>query len=59
MLNYDVLQKYAEWRDGLPDMGWVNGVIPDADQWNKFTGSLISIKDNVTDNIKIGKQNQS
>ncbi|CAH2235213.1 jg10465 [Pararge aegeria aegeria] len=47
-------KKYAEWRDGLPDMGWLNELLPDNDQWDKFTTTLISAKDRIGDQFQIG-----
>ncbi|GBP29617.1 Dynamin-like 120 kDa protein, mitochondrial [Eumeta japonica] len=50
-------KKYAEWKDGLPDMGWLNDLLPDNDQWNRFTSTLISAKDKIGENIQIGPLN--
>ncbi|CAG4980347.1 unnamed protein product [Colias eurytheme] len=47
-------KKYAEWKDGLPDMGWLNDLLPDSDQWDKFTTTLIDAKDKIGDNFQIG-----
>ncbi|XP_052747919.1 dynamin-like 120 kDa protein, mitochondrial isoform X2 [Galleria mellonella] len=47
-------KKYAEWKDGLPDMGWLNDLLPDNEQWDKFTTTLISAKDTIGDQLKIG-----
>ncbi|XP_069363175.1 dynamin-like GTPase OPA1, mitochondrial [Maniola hyperantus] len=47
-------KKYAEWKDGLPDMGWLNELLPDNDQWDKFTTTLISAKDKIGDQLQIG-----
>ncbi|CAG4980344.1 unnamed protein product [Colias eurytheme] len=46
-------KKYAEWKDGLPDMGWLNDLLPDSDQWDKFTTTLIDAKDKIGDNFQI------
>ncbi|XP_072933806.1 dynamin-like GTPase OPA1, mitochondrial [Epargyreus clarus] len=47
-------KKYAEWKDGLPDMGWLNELLPDNDQWNRFTDSLLTAKDRISDQLQIG-----
>lgn len=52
-----LFQKYAEWKDGLPDMGWLNEMLPDNDQWEKFTTTLISAKDKIGDQLQIGEFN--
>ncbi|KAM3968967.1 opa1 mitochondrial dynamin like GTPase isoform 2-T2 [Aphomia sociella] len=47
-------KKYAEWKDGLPDMGWVNDLLPDNEQWDRFTTTLITAKDKIGDQLQIG-----
>lgn len=47
-------QKYAEWKDGLPDMGWLNDLLPDNDKWDQFTTTLISAKEKIGDNLQLG-----
>ncbi|XP_053621055.1 dynamin-like 120 kDa protein, mitochondrial isoform X2 [Plodia interpunctella] len=47
-------KKYTEWKDGLPDMGWVNDLLPDNEQWDRFTTTLISAKDKIGDQLQIG-----
>lgn len=46
-------KKYAEWKDGLPDMGWLNELLPDNDKWDQFTTTLISAKDKIGDQLQI------
>ncbi|XP_050674863.1 dynamin-like 120 kDa protein, mitochondrial isoform X3 [Leptidea sinapis] len=46
-------KKYVEWKDGLPDMGWLNDLLPDNNQWDKFTSTLITAKDKVSDGLQI------
>ncbi|CAH2098575.1 unnamed protein product [Euphydryas editha] len=46
-------KKYVEWKDGLPDMGWLNDLLPDNDQWDKFTTTLINAKDMIGDQLQI------
>ncbi|XP_022828652.1 dynamin-like 120 kDa protein, mitochondrial isoform X3 [Spodoptera litura] len=47
-------KKYAEWKDGLPDMGWLNDLLPDNEQWDQFTTTLINAKSKIGDNLQIG-----
>lgn len=47
-------KKYEEWKDGLPDMGWLNELLPDNEQWGKFTTTLINAKDVIGDSLHIG-----
>ncbi|XP_059054424.1 dynamin-like 120 kDa protein, mitochondrial [Achroia grisella] len=49
-------KKYAEWKDGLPDMGWLNDLLPDNEQWDRFTTTLISAKDKIGDQFQIGSR---
>ncbi|KPJ01229.1 Dynamin-like 120 kDa protein, mitochondrial [Papilio xuthus] len=46
-------KKYSEWKDGLPDMGWLNDLLPDNDQWNRFTTTLLDAKDRISDQFQI------
>ncbi|XP_044750698.1 dynamin-like 120 kDa protein, mitochondrial isoform X1 [Coccinella septempunctata] len=46
-------QKYQEWRDGLPDLKWLNDVLPDNNRWQEWRGSLVDMKDNIKNNIEI------
>lgn len=49
-----MLQKYEEWRDGLPDMAWLSEVFPDNEQWQKFSTGVVSITEKLKDSIEIG-----
>lgn len=46
-------KRYEEWKDGLPDMKWLEEVLPDNDKWAGFTRSLLAVKDSVKDSIEI------
>ncbi|KAF5277806.1 hypothetical protein FQR65_LT03787 [Abscondita terminalis] len=46
-------KKYQDWKDGLPDLKWLEDVMPDNDKWQNFRTSLIQFRDNVKDNIEI------
>lgn len=48
-------KRYEEWRDGLPDFKWLDEVLPDTEQWNKFSTNLKTITNSVRDSIEIGK----
>lgn len=48
-------KRYEEWKDGLPDMKWLEEVLPDNDKWGQFTKSLLAVKDSVKDSIEIGE----
>ncbi|CAB3236618.1 unnamed protein product [Arctia plantaginis] len=47
-------KKYSEWKDGLPDMGWLNELLPDNDKWDQFTTTLIEAKEKISDQLQIG-----
>ncbi|CAG9789945.1 unnamed protein product [Diatraea saccharalis] len=47
-------KKYTEWKDGLPDMGWLNDLLPDNEKWDRFTTTLITAKDKIGDQLQIG-----
>ncbi|XP_055627530.1 dynamin-like 120 kDa protein, mitochondrial isoform X2 [Toxorhynchites rutilus septentrionalis] len=46
-------KRYEEWKDGLPDMKWLDDVLPDNEKWAQFSRSLIAMKDSVKDSIEI------
>ena len=49
------LQKYNDWKDGLPDLKWLDDVMPDNEKWHEWRGSIINLKNNMKDNIEIGE----
>uniref|UniRef100_A0A6M2DDH7 Dynamin-like GTPase OPA1, mitochondrial n=1 Tax=Xenopsylla cheopis TaxID=163159 RepID=A0A6M2DDH7_XENCH len=46
-------KKYEEWKDGLPDMKWLDDVLPDSEQWSGYQKSLIGLKDTIKETIVI------
>lgn len=38
-------------------MGWVNELLPDKEQWSRFTTTLIDAKDKIGDKFEIGNIN--
>lgn len=46
-------KKYEEWKDGLPDLGWLNEVMPDPEQWSQFNKSMTNLRDAFKDSIQI------
>jgi optic atrophy protein 1 len=48
------LQKYEEWKDGLPDISWINRMMPTEQQFDDFRTLLISIKGSVFNSIELG-----
>lgn len=48
-------QRYEEWKDGLPDMKWLEDILPDNPQWKQFYSNLASVSKSVSDSIEIGK----
>lgn len=46
-------QKYEQWKDGLPDMKWLKEIMPDNDQWDNFSKSLVSMQKSMRDVIQI------
>lgn len=48
-------KKYEEWKDGLPDLKWLEELFPDNKQWSQFSKNLINVRDTVRDSIELGK----
>ncbi|XP_011259398.1 dynamin-like 120 kDa protein, mitochondrial isoform X2 [Camponotus floridanus] len=46
-------KKYEEWKEGLPDVKWIQNLIPNENQWQNFRESLMTLKNNVNDKIEI------
>lgn len=38
----------------MPDLKWIDDVMPDNEKWNEWRTSLIQLRDSVKDNIEIG-----
>ena len=38
-------RKIEEWKNGLPDLGWLNNVLPSQEQLNGFSKGLIDFKE--------------
>lgn len=51
-------QRYEEWKDGLPDFKWLNDVLPDNEQWNRFSNDLKTMQNSIRDTIEIGESDQ-
>ncbi|XP_011633956.1 dynamin-like 120 kDa protein, mitochondrial isoform X2 [Pogonomyrmex barbatus] len=46
-------KKYEQWKEGLPDMKWIETLMPNEKQWQDFRESLLTLKTNVADKIEI------
>lgn len=51
----DYLQKYEDWKDGLPDFKWLEDTLPKGDKISEFSKSLLEFGHSVKDVIEIGK----
>lgn len=41
-------KKYEDWKENLPDFGWMKDVVPSSEKIDEFRASLIELKDSVT-----------
>lgn len=46
-------KKYNDWKDGLPDMKWLDDVLPDNDKWHQWRTNLVDFKDNIKNSIEL------
>lgn len=53
--NYVITQRYEEWKDGLPDMKWLEDIFPDNQQWKQFSRDLALVSKSVGESIEIGE----
>lgn len=45
--------KYNDWKDGLPDLKWLDEVLPNNEKWQQWRSNLVEFKDNVKNNIEL------
>ncbi|KAM7343052.1 opa1 mitochondrial dynamin like GTPase isoform 4-T4 [Cochliomyia hominivorax] len=48
-------KKYEDWKDGLPDLKWLEEALPQGEKWSQFSKTLIEIGGAVKDVIEIAK----
>lgn len=48
-------KKYEDWKDGLPDLKWLEDALPQGEKWSQFAKNLAEIGGAVKDVIEIGK----
>ncbi|XP_067629821.1 dynamin-like GTPase OPA1, mitochondrial isoform X4 [Eurosta solidaginis] len=48
-------KKYEEWKDGLPDMKWLEDVLPQGDKWSSFSKKLMEVGGAMKDVVQIAK----
>lgn len=46
-------KRYEEWKDGLPDMKWLEDIFPDNQQWKQFSKDLALVTKSVAETIEI------
>ncbi|XP_076298769.1 dynamin-like GTPase OPA1, mitochondrial isoform X4 [Lasioglossum baleicum] len=46
-------KKYEQWKEVLPDMSWMDDLLPDTKEWQNFRGTLITVKDTIAEKIDI------
>ncbi|XP_012226565.1 dynamin-like GTPase OPA1, mitochondrial isoform X4 [Linepithema humile] len=46
-------KKYEQWKEALPDLGWLQNMMPNEKQWQDFRESLMTVKDSMADKIEI------
>ncbi|XP_011190849.1 dynamin-like 120 kDa protein, mitochondrial isoform X4 [Zeugodacus cucurbitae] len=48
-------KKYEEWKEGLPDLKWLEDVLPQGERWNNFSRKLIEVGSVMKDVVQIAK----
>ncbi|XP_075165155.1 opa1 mitochondrial dynamin like GTPase isoform X7 [Haematobia irritans] len=48
-------KKYEDWKDGLPDLKWLEEALPQGEKWSQFSKTLMEIGGAVKDVIEIAK----
>lgn len=49
------VQKYEDWKEGLPDMKWLEDALPQSERWSQFSRNLIEVGSVVKNAIDIGE----
>lgn len=49
------VQKYEDWKDGLPDLKWLEDAMPQGERWSQFSRNLIEVGSVVKNAIEIGE----
>ncbi|XP_032590340.1 dynamin-like 120 kDa protein, mitochondrial isoform X4 [Drosophila grimshawi] len=48
-------KKYEDWKDGLPDLKWLEDALPQGERWTQFSKNLIEVGSTVKNAIEIAK----
>lgn len=48
-------KKYDDWKDGLPDLKWLQDALPESEKWSQFSKKLVEVGGLVKEAIVIGK----
>ncbi|XP_030373382.1 dynamin-like 120 kDa protein, mitochondrial isoform X4 [Scaptodrosophila lebanonensis] len=48
-------KKYEDWKDGLPDLKWLEDALPQGEKWSQFSRKLIEVGSVVKEAIDIAK----
>ncbi|XP_032307080.1 dynamin-like 120 kDa protein, mitochondrial isoform X4 [Drosophila ananassae] len=49
-------KKYEDWKEGLPDMKWLQDALPQGERWSQFSQNLIEVGSLVKTAIDIAKE---
>ncbi|XP_023165216.1 dynamin-like 120 kDa protein, mitochondrial isoform X5 [Drosophila hydei] len=49
-------KKYEDWKEGLPDMKWLEDALPQGERWSQFSRNLIEVGSIVKNAIEIAKE---
>ncbi|XP_026842335.1 dynamin-like 120 kDa protein, mitochondrial isoform X4 [Drosophila persimilis] len=49
-------KKYEDWKDGLPDMKWLQDAMPQGERWSQFSKNLLEVGAVVKNAIDIAKE---
>ncbi|XP_017018900.1 dynamin-like GTPase OPA1, mitochondrial isoform X4 [Drosophila kikkawai] len=49
-------KKYEDWKDGLPDMKWLEDAMPQGERWNAFSRNIMEVGGLVKNAIDIAKE---
>lgn len=50
-----LLKKYEQLKDVMPDMGWLDDILPDEKRWKNIHNKLLSAKGILAEKMEFGK----
>lgn len=47
------IQRYEEWKNGMPDLKWLKDVMPDERQWDGMQRNMMNLRDSFKNTVEL------